>query len=1429
VLLALLVGVPLVALAQTAQQDEKSLFLKFVQDRLSTPDRQISISNIDGALSSNASIREIDVSDQQGVYLTLKNIVLDWNQAAIFLGRLEVNSLTADEVDYVRNPVAAASATPALPAPEAGGIAVPQLPVAVIVKKLAVPKISFGEAVFGLGSVISLNGNITLDGGSLDAGLGIKRLDGPGGALDLAVKYAKDSTNLDLNLGFEEPHGGIVATLLNIEGQPDISLTVKGSGPVSNLTTQLVLAADGKEVLGGKAEVKRQPSGFGIAAQLGGPIATILPAAYRDFFGTDTNLSASALLRDGGGLDIDSFALNGGQLKLTGAAATSPDWFLDKLALNGDIARADGQPVLLPVPGENTRLANGHLEVQFGGGSQNWQARLTGSGFSNGAIASRSLDITGSGVGANLDDAANRRLTFNVDGNVAGVTATDPAVADALGDSIGLGAAGLWSAGQPLQLAQFRLLGKAVSIGTAGTIDKGVFTGDVALSASDLAVFASLSGRPLAGSLNLKANGTISPLIGGFNLDLDGTGSNLAIGDVAADNLLKGTVRLTGGVARTADGVTARNFVIGNEQARFTANGAFKSDAADFSVGVALADLGLISPHAKGALNVSGTAQGSGGKIAFHLAANVPSGALLNRPLTAAAFGFDGSLQGGTLAGALNGQAQLGGQPVALNANLSTAGGRDALRGLSFSAGGTTLTGDVSRDDKGLMQGRLRLDASDISTAAAIALVEASGAANADITLTPQNGTQAVTVTAAARQVKLGDIRIASADLKAGIADLFGVPMVNGNASATDVVAGGVTLKTLAAEAKWDGQATNFESTAALASGTNLAAAGALAPIKGGYRLGIESLSLTQGSLRAALASPAALTISGDSVALDAVRLNVGDGSLTATGNAGKALDIAVTLAALPLGAANAVAPGLGLAGTLDGTIHLTGSSAAPHADFDVKGRGLEAKALAGFGVTPLTLAAKGNLDGRVVQLAQLTTSSPAGLSVTARGSVPLGLSGLAIDASGAVPLALANRLVAARGGQALGTAKFSAHIAGSAATPKLTGQASIDGASYVDPATSLKLTGMSMRATLAGNTATLDRFSAQVATGGTISAEGTVSLAPSYTGNVGLKLVHVRYVNQPLLITTVSGDLSVKGKLAESPVIGGTIDIERADIAVPSQLGGGATAIKVKHVDPPKPVADSLARVAGDIGKAAATSASANAGAGPRLDLTVRAPNQIFIRGRGLDAEVGGTLRLTGSLDDVHPVGAFDLIRGRLDILGQRMNFDSGSVTLTGDLDPEIALAATVPSDDITAKITVSGHASDPQIEFSSTPTLAQDEILSRLLFKQGIEKLSALQLAKLASAAASLAGGSNSSLLDDLRASTGLDDLDLTTDASGQTAVKAGRYLDDNIYLGVQAGADGKSKVTVNLDLAPGLKANAGTGTDGDSGVGLLYEQDY
>ena len=58
-------------------------------------------------------------------------------------------------------------------------------------------------------------------------------------------------------------------------------------------------------------------------------------------------------------------------------------------------------------------------------------------------------------------------------------------------------------------------------------------------------------------------------------------------------------------------------------------------------------------------------------------------------------------------------------------------------------------------------------------------------------------------------------------------------------------------------------------------------------------------------------------------------------------------------------------------------------------------------------------------------------------------------------------------------------------------------------------------------------------------------------------------------------------------------------------------------------------------------------------------------------MRGRGLDAELGGSVRLTGPVINIQPVGGFEMIRGRLSILGQRITFDEGTVTLVGDLDP--------------------------------------------------------------------------------------------------------------------------------------------------------------
>ncbi|MCB1373895.1 MAG: translocation/assembly module TamB domain-containing protein, partial [Rhodobacteraceae bacterium] len=184
---------------------------------------------------------------------------------------------------------------------------------------------------------------------------------------------------------------------------------------------------------------------------------------------------------------------------------------------------------------------------------------------------------------------------------------------------------------------------------------------------------------------------------------------------------------------------------------------------------------------------------------------------------------------------------------------------------------------------------------------------------------------------------------------------------------------------------------------------------------------------------------------------------------------------------------------------------------------------------------------------------------------------------------------------------------------------------------------------------------------------------------------------------------------------------------------------------------------------------------------------------------------------------------------RGRIVVLAQRIEFDEGSLTLEGDFDPRINFVAHSTSGDVTAIVTVSGRASEPDIVFSSEPPLPEDEVLSRLLFKRASQDLSPFQAAQLAAAAAELAGAGGSGLLASLRSSTGLDDLDIITEDSGATAVRAGKYISENVYLDVQTASDGVSRAEVVVEINDMVTARGSVGTDGNTRLGIFYERDY
>ncbi|MDP3896488.1 MAG: translocation/assembly module TamB domain-containing protein, partial [Mesorhizobium sp.] len=299
---------------------------------------------------------------------------------------------------------------------------------------------------------------------------------------------------------------------------------------------------------------------------------------------------------------------------------------------------------------------------------------------------------------------------------------------------------------------------------------------------------------------------------------------------------------------------------------------------------------------------------------------------------------------------------------------------------------------------------------------------------------------------------------------------------------------------------------------------------------------------------------------------------------------------------------------------------------------------------------------------------------------------------------------------------------------------------------------------------------------------------------------------------------------ITIKGPLLSTPVLAGRIDLGRTVITLPEKLPGALTKLNVQHKNASGAV-DAQA-------EAMKPAQASGGGGGLTLDLIVDAPSQIFVQGRGLDAELGGTIRLTGSTAAPQATGLFTLRRGRFSILGRRLDFTRGTLGFAGSLVPTIDFEATSSVNSSTVTVTVSGEASDPKFAFSSSPSAPEDEVLAQLVFGRSMSSLSPMQIAQLAEAAAQLAGvGGPTSLLDTLRGKLGVDDLDVKTDEkTGDTSVSVGKYLNDRTYVTIEKGSNpGSGKAAIDLNIGKGVKLRGEAADDGSTKGGIFFEKEY
>ncbi|ALI56797.1 translocation and assembly module TamB [Celeribacter marinus] len=623
ILICACAALPLTAIAQDddAVMRDRSLIQGFLEDNLSGAGRDIRIEGFRGALSSQAKLDELTIADDDGIWFTLRDAVLDWDRAALLRGRVDINRISAGEIIIARLP----STDPKAPSPEATPFSLPELPVSISIDAIEAERVSLGAPVLRIGTHVdlSVSGTMQLADGSGMATLDIARLNGPAGAFNVDVSYTNATEQLDLNLALTEGKGGLIATLSNLPGAPDIALTAVGSGPLDAFVTDITLATQGQERLNGSIALKAEPSqdegapsARRFVADLSGDLTPLFASDYSEFFGSSSRLEARGISYPDGQFDLEQFGLSTQALSLSGALNVASDGLPSAFALSGTLATPTGRATLLPLTGTRTFVDKAQIVASYDSRAGDaWSARATLDGFARDQLRISRVEVDGNGTIERTPQADVstflRAIAADVAVAVTGFQTDNGALQEAIGDSLSGAATLAWQEGDPLIIDRLDITTGATEFyasGSVGGFESGFeYNGGLVLDTPRLARFAALSGLALSGATEVSASGRIVPLAGAFDVFVEGTGYDLAVGVPQADALLGGTSRFELTAKRDETGLTLEGAELDTPAVSARASGTVAAQAGDITARISLDDVARLNTGLSGPLTIDAT------------------------------------------------------------------------------------------------------------------------------------------------------------------------------------------------------------------------------------------------------------------------------------------------------------------------------------------------------------------------------------------------------------------------------------------------------------------------------------------------------------------------------------------------------------------------------------------------------------------------------------------------------------------------------------------------------------------------------------------------------------------------------------------------------------------------------------------------------
>ncbi len=1227
---AALASVGLVVNFAGAQDADKSRFVRFVENQLSTPDRQIRIGAIDGVLSSDVRFQSFTIADREGVWLTVEDVELEWSRFALLRGRLDVDRLVADSITITRAPLPPEDDSADADAADDGEFQLPELPVSVIIDDLTVDTVSVAEGLVGPAFQVGLQGRANLSDGALDAAISVDRQDRPG-TLSLEAAFNNESRQLTVNADIAEPPNGVMANALSIEGRPSVDLRIAGDGPLSDFSADVRLSTNGEDTLSGTVRVDDDQGALQVSGDLSGDFRPLVAQRFQPLVDGGSQLSFLGARDADGGISLTRFSLRSGAADVSLSGQLAPDFVPLNVSINAVLARPDGSPTPLIGVDDGTvgRIAiTGALGGDLG---EAYQFDAEVSSLDTPFLVADSVTLRASGAAEGLRSPNARRVTFTIEGDAGGLEQSGSGVADAIGDAFSLRANGSWSAGNPVNVERADLRTTTFATRFAGTVGDGL-DGSYQLRADNLSAFSALAGRALSGTISLDAAGSVG-FDGLFDLRFDGAAQDLALG-TPADGLLAGRLQLGGRAARSAEGVSFDAFRLSGDSISMAANGALTTGEANLRAALQLANVGDLREGVSGAVTVQLSATGAAATP--DISASVSSDRLSvgSRDIDDLSLTFNGDWQRDqpelSLTGDLSLTARVDDTPARLLAGFDLAGSRYTLSGLDAEIAGAVLRGDLTSTD-GLLTGDIAARVPDLGSLAALALLEAAGSLDADLNFSVDGDAQTLSAVGQARDIAVAGSSIGFAAFDVTIDHLFSVPLADGTADLRAASVAGFDVRTLSLRARRDGEVSQLTARGDVA-GASVSAEARLRRETDGFAADLQALSITKDGEGVTLQAPTTIVAKDGDFLLAETLLSMGRGTAQIAGEIGDRIDVTADFDAASLTVANLVRPDLGLRGTIDGEVTAQGTTDQLTGDVGLTVSGLSAAELSSRGIAPVDVRVDGSFAGDTFELQRADVALGGG-TVSASGNVGDALD-LTVTARN-LPLSLGNIASADLG--LSGTLNADARVTGSRDDPEATFEARTQNAS----AAVLRSAGP-ISATVAGRcasgTVTLSNATASVA-GGRIDATGRVGYAMDLSAVL---------TSMPLsLADAFAPSLALRGSLSGRVGLSGTSSSPRVNFQL-NGSGVSAAPIVAAGVGPLSVSADgNFARNVVTLTRADASGSGLSVNASGRIPLSgaglrlaVRADAPLSLANRAL-AERGGAvsgdaradLTVTGSL----------------------------------------------------------------------------------------------------------------------------------------------------------------------------------------------------